>query len=143
MFEKRKKYDSKNFIIIRKEQIIENKAYRPRPYLPWSTFNYSIRTTFNGAKNYSLAFKIDNKYLDLFNLEIYSEFDAFNNNTGDEVITEKEQLVETESKLTCYDAINLFLRKKEKSNNLEKYNETELTDIKKNAVKAIKKLKNN
>lgn len=62
MFEEQRKYDSRNFFIIRKEKVLENEKFRPRPDLPWSTFNYSIRTNLDGAKDYSLAFLINNTY---------------------------------------------------------------------------------
>ena len=109
MFEEKKKYNSENFVIIRKEKVLGNKKFRPRPELPWSTFNYSIRTTLDGAKDYSLAFKIGNTYLDLCDLNTYSELDAFNCKVGDVVITEKESLSKDKNKLTCSEAIGLFI----------------------------------
>ena len=71
MFEQMRTYDSEKFVIIRKEKVLKKQEFRPRPYLSWSTFNYAIKTLLDGAKDYSLAFKINNTYLDLFNLKVY------------------------------------------------------------------------
>lgn len=136
-----KKYNPDNFVIIRKEKVLEQEKYRPRPYLPWSTFNYSIRTSLDGAENYSLAYKINNTYLDLFDLNTYSEFDAFKCSIGDEVITEKKKLVENATKLTCSDAIDLFVQTEEAQlNSIKNMDEKELLNIKRNVMRVIKKL---
>lgn len=138
MFETLKKYDSKKFVIIRKEKVINSEVYLPHPNLPISTFNYGIKTTLDGANEYSIAYKINNKYIDLLDFNIYQIFDGFHCKIGDVVVTDSKFLIEDKKRITCSDAIKIFL-KLNKDNNFQ-INNNELDEIIKIASCKIKTL---
>lgn len=137
MFEGIKKYRSDKFVIIRKEKVLCNEALRRYPNLPWSTFNYQVKTTLDGSENYSLAFKYKDLYFDFNDYCIYPKFDGFKCNVGDVVVTEEQQLmnslnfVEYKKKISCFEAICLY----------NKLTTREQIKIQKSFTKALKKIK--
>lgn len=99
MFELLKKYDSDKFVIIRKEKVFNNETYCPYQSLPISTFNYEIKTILDGANNYTVVYKINNKYIDLLDFRIYPKFDGFRCKIDDVVVTESEVLIDWKKEL--------------------------------------------
>lgn len=95
MFEEKKKYNSSNFVVVKKVKIKNIKVMKRFSFLPLSTFNYIKKIMYEKLENYSLAYKFNTfggeVYLDFSDGLIYRNID--DSNVGDVVVIEEQELI--------------------------------------------------
>ena len=117
MFEEKKKYNSSNFVVVKKVKIKNIKVMKRFSFLSLSTFNYIKKIMYEKLENYSLAYKFnpfdDEVYLDFSDGLIYRNID--DSNVGDVVVIEEQELINIlkdknclKKKLSCFEAIRLY-----------------------------------
>ena len=117
MFEEKKKYNSSNFVVVKKVKIKNIKVMKRFSFLPLSTFNYIKKIMYEKLENYSLAYKFNTfggeVYLDFSDGLIYRNIDA--SNVGDVVVIEEQELINFlkdkncfKKKLSCFEVICLY-----------------------------------
>lgn len=117
MFEEKKKYNSSNFVVVKKVKIKNIKVMKRFSFLSLSTFNYIKKIMYEKLENYSLAYKFNTfggeVYLDFSDGLIYRNID--DSNVGDVVVIEEQELINIlkdknclKKKLSCFEAIRLY-----------------------------------
>lgn len=117
MFEEKKKYNSSNFVVVKKVKIKNIKVMKRFSFLPLSTFNYIKKIMYEKLENYSLAYKFNTfggeVYLDFSDGLIYRNID--DSNVGDVVVIEEQELINFlkdkncfKKKLSCFEVICLY-----------------------------------
>ena len=117
MFEEKKKYNSSNFVVVKKVKIKNIKVMKRFSFLSLSTFNYIKKIMYEKLENYSLAYKFNTfggeVYLDFSDGLIYRNID--DSNVGDVVVIEEQELINFlkdkncfKKKLSCFEAICLY-----------------------------------
>lgn len=117
MFEEKKKYNSSNFVVVKKVKIKNIKVMKRFSFLSLSTFNYIKKIMYEKLENYSLAYKFNTfdgeVYLDFSDGLIYRNID--DSNVSDVVVIEEQELINIlkdknclKKKLSCFEAICLY-----------------------------------